>query len=88
MLVVPKANVVVWLILLDEVALEHQCFEFRIGDQPIEIYDLRHHDQRLWGLRLSLLKIRTHPVTQRDRLTDVNDLSTLILHQIYARLIW
>ena len=85
-LIVLEHRVVFWPVLLDEVALQNQCFKFRVRHNVLETPDPRHHLVDLGPLVPAGLKILTHPVFQGNSLSHIDDGILLIVHDIDARL--
>ena len=87
-LVILQKDVVLWHVPLDERALKHQRFKFARRNDNVKVVDLTDHFPRLRRMGAGILKILADAVFELFRLADVDDLSGLVLHDIYARLIW
>ena len=83
-LVILQQNVVLWLMLLDETAFQHQSLIFGVGDDVVIIIDLGHHFCHLGGMIRRPAEIAGDPLFQILRLADINDLPGLLLHDVYA----
>ena len=70
--------------LFDEVVFERQRVDFRFGYYIIEIGDIGNHRRDLFRF-LRGIEILLDSVFKNLRLSDVNYLSVLIQHNVYAR---
>ena len=68
--------------LLDQVALQHECLQFGIGDDILKSPDALHHLQNLRALAAAALKVLAHAVFQADRLSDVDDVIMRVMHNV------
>lgn len=83
-LVVLEADVEMRLVFLDEVAFEDEGFQFRFGDDELDIADAL---DKAHGFVIGLVgrvEIRPDAAAQVDGFADVNDLVAFILHQVNA----
>ncbi len=65
-LVILQHRIVFRTMLLDQVTLQHQCFQFRICHDIFKTPNLRHHLFDLGSLVPAGLKILPHPVFQTE----------------------
>ena len=71
---------------LDQAAFQYKSFKFTAGDDVVEIVHMGHHLPHLFGVGGVFPEVAYHPVFQGFRLSDVDDLPLLILHQVNAGL--
>ena len=85
-LVVAKPDVVLRVPRLDDVVLERQRLDDRVGDDVLEAVDLL--EQRV-GLDVQppRAEIAAHPIAQRAGLADVDRLTRMVEIQVHARLL-
>ena len=85
-LVVAEQDVVLRRPLFDQVVLERQRLDDRIGDDNLKAHDLV--EQRI-GLRIAAVgaKVVPDPVAERPRLADVNGVAIRVEVQIHSRLL-
>src|SRR5262249_10531888 len=85
-LVVAEEDVVLWRPLLDQVVLEGERLDDRVGDDELEPC---HLIQKRIGLRVGAVgaEIIAHAIAERARFSDVNRVATRVEVQIYARLL-
>src|SRR5439155_23215607 len=71
---------------LNQVVLEYQRFEFGVGDDELDVIDLRGEPRRLErSVGGRAVPVGAHPVPEVNRLADVNDRAGQVLHNITAR---
>ena len=87
-LVVAHQHIILWPVLFNIIALQHQRLDLVLDDDKLDILDLRHHTSILGAEIGRLLEIRAHAVIQRDRLPDIQNGPLAILHNINARFMW
>ncbi len=85
-LVVPKQDVVLRAALLDEVILEGERLDDRVGDDDLEAlrFVQQRIDPRAHALRA---EVAPHPVAQDARLSDVQRVARLVVIEVDARLL-
>ncbi len=71
--------------LFNQVAFENQSFDFRRGDDCLEVGDVRDHGLDFRAVIFAGLKILAHAIFQHDRFADVNNFSAGVLHEVNAR---
>ena len=81
-----KKDVVPGLVPLDEGALQYQGLELAVGDDDVEVVDLRDHSPGLLRVGGGVLKILAHPVFQRLGLAHIDYGALGVLHDVDARL--
>ena len=81
-LVIFQADVIFWLVPLDEVHLEDQCLELGSDYDPLDIDDMGDQLGDFAAVGRRFMEIGSHPVAQVDRLADIDDLAGFILHQV------
>ena len=69
-------------VFLDQIALQHQRFQFRICHNIFEPGDLSDHALNLHTFVPAGLKILTYPVLQTDRLSHINNCVFRVMHDI------
>ena len=84
--VIHKHRIILRTILLDQIALQDKCFQFRVRDNIFKSPDVRHHLLYLDAFISAALKILAYPVFQTDGFANINDLIFLVVHQIDPRL--
>ena len=70
--------------LLDQIALQHERLQLRIGHDVFKPPDAFHHLQDLGALVPAALEILAHTVFQADRLSDIDNVVVCIVHNINA----
>ena len=83
-LVVTKEDVVERLVALDEVVLERQRLAFAVGDEDVQVGDLRHHRDLVERPLVPGLEVGAHAGLEHPRLADVDDRSPGVLEQVDA----
>jgi len=87
-LVILQADVVARAVLLDQVHLQDEGFQFRSDHDPFDIGDVAH---KLAGLVILVgagVEVGAHPVAQADGLANVNDIAGAVFHDVTARFGW
>ena len=82
--IVFQENIVLGLVFFDEIVFQPQRVDFRLGDNVVKVRDMLHHRGDLLGL-FGAVKILAHSVFKHARLSDVDDDSVLVQHDIHAR---
>ena len=85
-LVIHEHGIVLRSVLLDEVALQYQCFQFRICDDIFKSGDVGHHLVDLDAPVPAGLEILAHTVFQGNSFSHIDNRVLLVMHQIDARL--
>ena len=83
-LIVLEHGIIPGPVLLDQVAFQHQSFQFRICKNVLKPGDMRHHLLNLGRLIPAALEILAHPIFQTDCLSHIDDLIPVIVHQIHS----
>jgi hypothetical protein len=83
--VVFEAHVVARAVLLDQVRLEDQRLQFRVGDDELQVGDVGHNRARLGILPCRRLEVGAHAAAQVHRFAHVDDSPAHVAHQIDAR---
>ena len=83
-LVVAQANVERRLVAFDQVRLEDERLDLVVHDDPAHVDDAFDHLLRARREERRVLKVRTDPIAQRDRFSDVQNSLVLAQHQIDA----
>ena len=86
-LVVAQHHVEAWPMLLDEVVLEHQRFDFRARDGDLDSGDAADHRDGFRVVRAATLEVARHAALQISRLADVDHLAPSVEHAVDARLV-
>ena len=84
--IVLEHRIVFWSVLLNQVALQHECLQLRVCHNILKAGDMCHHLFNLGTLVSAALKILPHTIFQADCLTHINDRIFFIVHNINARL--
>jgi hypothetical protein len=82
-LVVFQAHVVARTMFLDQVHLQDQGFELRTDHDPVNIGDIFYELLRP-EFSAAAMKVGANSAAQVDGLADVNDLASLVFHQVAA----
>ena len=85
-LIIHQHGIVFGTVLFDQITLQHQCLQLGICYDIFKPGDMSHHLLNLHALIPAALKILPHPVFQADRLSHIDDLILLIMHDIDAGL--
>ena len=85
-LIVLEQDVVLWGILLDKAALQHQRLKLAGGDDVLEVPDVLHHAVDLGRVLFHAAEVAAHPVFERLGLADIDNLPLFVLHDIDAGL--
>ena len=72
-------------VFLDKITLKYKSLKFRICDDILKSRDMGNHLLDLRPFIPAALKILPHTVFKAYRLTYINDLIFLIMHEIHAR---
>ena len=70
--------------LLDQIRFKHQRFKLRIRHNILKPADALDHLLNLHALSSAALEILPHTVAQADRLSHINNIVMLVMHDIYA----
>ena len=85
--VIPQQGVVLRPVLLDQIAFQNQCFQFRVRHDVLKPRDMRHHLLLFETLVMRSLKILMDTLGQTQSLSHIDDLVPVIVHNINSRLI-
>ena len=85
-LVIAQQDVELRLTLLDQVVLERQRLDHRVGDDHLQPGDFVEQRVAL-GIRTVQAEIAAHTIPQRPRLADIDRLASVVQIQIDARLL-
>ena len=84
-LVILQHGIVFGTVFLDKITLKYKSLKFRICDDILKSRDMGNHLLDLRPFIPAALKILPHTVFKAYRLTYINDLIFLIMHEIHAR---
>ena len=84
-LIVAQHDVEAWPMLLDEVVLEHQRFDFGTRDRNLEPRNRPHHRDRFCVVRAAALEIASDAPFQVACFADVDDRAGGVEHAVDAR---
>jgi hypothetical protein len=84
-LVVLQADIVARTVLLDESTLENECFEFRVGDEEIQVGCALYEALDLGGVGSGSMEVGAYPIVEVDRFAHVEDFVGLSFHQVHSR---
>jgi len=87
-LVVLEPDVVSRAVLLDEFTLEDQGLDLGVGDDKVKVVSMGHEFVRLAVTLRGGVKIRANPVSQVNRLADIDHATVLVAVDIDAWLCW
>ncbi len=82
-LVVAEEDVEARLVALDEVVLEGQGLDLGIGEDEVQVRDLRDHVAALRVHRPAGLEVGAHAVAQHARLAHVEDVPLRVLEEVH-----
>ena len=85
-LIILQHGVVFRAMLLDQVALQYQRLQFRIGDNILKSGNVSDHLLNLCAFIAAALKILADTVLQTDCLSHINDLIFFPMHNVDTRL--
>ena len=85
MLIVLQHDIIVRAVFFDQVTLQNERFKLGIRNNILKVVNMRNHRRNLRILLRFLTKIRADTIFQHQRLADVDHLSVLVAHDIYAR---
>ena len=71
----------------DQITFQYQRFQFGICHNVLKPRNLFYHLRFLDALVMAWLKILVHPLAQTDRLANVDNGITAVMHNINSRLI-
>ena len=83
-LVILQHGIVLGPVFLDQIALQHKSFQFRIRYDILKPADPGHHLLNLGALVPAALKVLAHPVAQAHRFSHIDNGVAGIVHQIHA----
>ena len=85
-LIILQHGVIFRAVLLDQVALQYQRLQFRIGDNILKSGNVSDHLLNLCAFIAAALEILADTVLQTDSLSHINDLIVFPMHNVNARL--
>ena len=86
MLVVFQENVVLGRVLADKVRFEDKRLGLALGDNPLNVADMREHERRRPMARMvAAVEVTPHAVLEHLRLADVDNLPLRIAHDVDSR---
>ena len=84
-LVILEHRIIFRTVLFDKVALQNECFQFRICNNIFESRYVGDHLLDLGTLVAAALKILPYTVAETDRLAHIDDRIPLVVHNIHTR---
>ena len=79
-LVVFEQNIILWLVLLNQAALQHKGLKLAVSQDVLEPVHIGDHFAHFGVVVFFRAKVLAHPVFQGLGLADVDDLSGLVVH--------
>ena len=86
-LIVPQHGVVLRPMFFDQITFQYQRLQFGIRHNILKPRNLFYHLRFFNTLIMAWLKILVHPLAQTDRLANVDNGITAVMHNINSRLI-
>ena len=83
-LVILQHGIVFWPMFFDQITFQHQCFQFRIGDDILKPRNMSDHFLDFRSFVAAALKILADTVFKTDGLSHIDDGILSIVHDIYA----